>query len=91
MVRVAVGPVPIPGTLGVRWEFTLDGTPVRYRTRVSARAHIYGYGQFSITNPPTSMFLRVGRKLENLQETHKENIELRIEVSNTAHSTTAPS
>lgn len=60
-------PEPTLGTLGVSWEYTLDGVPVHHR---AVCRHVHKQGQFSIVNPPTGMFLGGWRKTENLEETH---------------------
>lgn len=36
--RIVVDPEPLLRTLGIRWDYTLDGTPVDYK----AHAHLSG-------------------------------------------------
>lgn len=64
LVRVAVGPEPIPGTLGVRQEYTLhsiQGTMLAQNSDLRA---------IKEARPLIDRFLGGGRKLQSLEETH---------------------
>lgn len=56
--RVMVDPEPIPGTLGVRREYILDGTPVYRR---AACTHIFSH-TFILASSPIGMFLGRAKK-----------------------------
>lgn len=60
---VTVVPEPIPGTLGAKWENTMNGTPVYCWAPCTHTQAIY-------LSPSTSW--HVLRKLENLKETHTD-------------------
>lgn len=61
-VRIKVDPEPIPGTLGTLWDV---GTPVHSRAPdTHSHTFTHSWGSFRVDNPPTSMFSRGWRKLE---------------------------
>lgn len=62
LVSFAADPEPIPRSLGVMWEHTLNGMPVLRKAQCT---HIHTYGKLSVTNPLTGMVLGGGRKREN--------------------------
>lgn len=47
LIRIIGKLEPIPATLNIRWEYTLDGMP--------AHPYTLGNWQFNIANSPTSM------------------------------------
>lgn len=55
------------GTVGVDWEYVLDGAAVSHRT---------SRGNLAYPSPP-SCFLGIGRKPEKREETHTDRIELK--------------
>lgn len=73
-------PNPIPGTLGVRCEYTPEEDPVHPRaacTNIRIHVHIS-----SIASLHTSMLWGGGKKPENPDESHKENMETPTEKVN---------
>lgn len=64
-VRVAVDSEPVPGTLGASRE--LHGSPPHGTIHTQISTHTWG--QFSMYNSPTDMFLGGASKPENSEET----------------------
>lgn len=65
-------PESIPGTLCVRPEYTLDGTPVHHMTSYT-HSHTLGNLEFQIQHQVC--FVGVVKKLKNVEETHKKHKE----------------
>lgn len=40
MARITLDPELIPGTLGVRWEYNLNGTPISPRDNLEPPIHL---------------------------------------------------
>lgn len=66
-VIITVDPDPVLGTLGMRWECTLNGTQVLCESPCTyINSHLL-YVQFGVANSPTGMFWEGGR---NPEENH---------------------